>query len=85
MTVCAAENILIFFLKFFRLKTFSNLFPLHLFTKRNCMLNTHKHHLRGSDGTEAWLMRKSHMRHVYHARDHASVRLPGFFTQECRA
>ena len=29
------------------------------------MPNTHKHRLRGSDGTEAWLMRKSHRRHVY--------------------
>ena len=45
--------------------------------KRNCMLNMHKHHLRGSDGTEAWLMRKSHMRHIYHARDHASLGFPG--------
>ena len=45
--------------------------------KRNCMLNTYKHHLRGSDGTEALLMHNSHTRHVYHARDHASVRLPG--------
>ena len=28
------------------------------------MPNIHKHILRGSDGTEAWLMRKSHTRHV---------------------
>ena len=34
---------------------------------RNCTRDTHKDRLRGSDGTEAWLMRKSHTRHVYHA------------------
>ena len=28
-------------------------FSLHFFTLRNCMPNTHKHRLRGSDGTEA--------------------------------
>ena len=26
------------------------------------MPNAHEHRLRGSDGTEAWLMRKSHTR-----------------------
>ena len=60
-----------FFLEFHRLKffwsLFSQLFSLNFFTLHNYMPNTHKHRLRGSDGTEAWLMCKSHTRHVYHA------------------
>ena len=51
------ENILIFFLEFFHMKHFWSLFSqfcsLNLFTLRNCMHNTHKHRLRGSDGTDA--------------------------------
>ena len=51
------ENVLIFFLEFLCLKhfwsLFSHFFSSFLFTLRNCMPNTHKHHLRGSDGTEA--------------------------------
>ena len=51
------ENVLIFFLQFLRLKHFWSLFSqfcfLNLFTLRNCMPSTHKHRLRGSDGTEA--------------------------------
>ena len=65
------ENVLIFFLEFLRLKNFwsllSQFFLFIFFTLCNCMPNTHKHRLRGSDGTEAWLMRKSHTRYVYHA------------------
>ena len=56
------ENIF-FFLEFFRLNYFWSLFSL-FFMLRNYTLNTHKHRLRGSDGTEAWLMRKSHTRDV---------------------
>ena len=51
------ENVLIFFLEFLRLKHFWSLFSkcflFIFFTLRNCMPNTHKHCLRGSDGTEA--------------------------------
>ena len=50
------ENVLIFFLEF-RLKHFWSLFSQfcspNFFTLHNCMPSTHKHRLRGSDGTEA--------------------------------
>ena len=50
------ENVLIFFLEFL-LKHFWSLFSqfcsLNFFTLRNCMPNTRKHCLHGSDGTEA--------------------------------
>ena len=50
------ENVLIFFLEFLRLKhffsLFSKFFSLNFFTLRNCMPNTHKHRLHGSDGTD---------------------------------
>ena len=49
------ENVFIFFLEFLRLNIFGayflNFFS-SFFTLRNCMFNTHKHRLRGSDGTE---------------------------------
>ena len=64
------ENVLIFFLEFLHLKHFWSLFSkffLFIFTLRNCMPVTHKHRLRGSDGTDAWLMHKLHTHHVYHA------------------
>ena len=53
------ENVLIFFTNFW------SLFSLNFFTLCNRMPNTYKHHLRGSDGTEAWLMRKSHTSHCF--------------------
>ena len=51
------ENVLIFFVEFLRMKHFWSLFYnfvlLIFFMLRNCMPNTHKHCLSGSDGTEA--------------------------------
>ena len=51
------ENVFMFFLEFLLLIHFWSLFSqfcsLNFFTLRNCMPNTRKHRLRGSDGTEA--------------------------------
>ena len=51
------KNVLIFFLEFlfeiFLEPIFSKFFSLNFFMLRNCMPSTHKHRLRGSDGTEA--------------------------------